>query len=106
MKSIVIWALVALNGVLLAELVSNYTGDNTALAARSRRPDIVMIPGEIIGGNSSVVYVIDSANRRVGAVALDTNGRSLVGLAPQNLDRIFDDKAVGGDDADAKDRRR
>jgi hypothetical protein len=91
MKSIVIWALVALNGVLLAELVSNYIGHNTAMAARGRRPDIVMIPGRIIGGNSSVVYIIDSANRRLGAVALDNTGKALSGLPPQELERIFED---------------
>ena len=95
MKTIAIWALLAANGVLMAELVSNYAGEKQAHAARGRRPDIIMIPGQVVGDNSSVVYIIDSANRRLGAVALDNNGRELVGLRPQELDRVFDNGGGG-----------
>jgi hypothetical protein len=92
MKSVIFWALAALNVVLLAALVAPYTKDNAAYAARGRRPDFLMIPGRVIGQNSSVVYIIDTANRRLGAVALGANGRDVAGMAPIGLERVFSDQ--------------
>ena len=100
MKSVVLWALAVVNVLLLATLAGRYVNPNSAMAARGgRRPDLMMIPGKIIGGNSDVVYLIDSANRRLGAIAMSGNGR-LEGVAPINLDRAFEDAAAGGGDAD------
>lgn len=93
MKSVIFWALAALNVLLLAALLAPYTKDNAAYAAgRGRRPDFLMIPGRVIGQNSSVVYIIDTANRRLGAVALGANGRDVAGMAPIGLERVFQDQ--------------
>lgn len=96
MKSVIFWALAALNVLLLAALIAPYTKDNTAHAARARRPDFIMIPGRVIGQNSSVVYVIDTANQRLGAVALSNNGKEVAGMAPVSLQRLFEDAPAGG----------
>jgi hypothetical protein len=99
MKRTVFWALVAVNVVLLAALVAPYLHGNSALAQRpgaGRRPELLMIPGEISGGNSAVVYLVDTANRRLGAVSLNNKGNGLDSLAPQDLTRIFEDRDTGG----------
>jgi hypothetical protein len=94
MKQTVFWALVALNALLLATLIAPYFRSNTAMAQRGggRRPDILMIPGEVQGGNSAVVYLIDTANRRLGAIMLNNKGNGLDAMAPQPLDRVFEDR--------------
>ena len=97
MKRTVFWALVALNVVLLAALVAPYVGGNPAMAQRGgggRRPELMMIPGEINGGNSAVVYLVDTANRRLGALTLNARGNGVQGVAPQDLERIFQDRAA------------
>ena len=102
MKRSVFWALVVLNVVLLAGLIAPYLRSNEAMAQRAgggRRPELMMIPGQQIGGGASdIVYLIDTANRRVGAVSLNQKGNGLDSLAPADLDRIFDDRAAGGAD--------
>ena len=104
MKRTVIWALAALNLVLLAFLLGPYFAPSEAMAQRAggggRRPDVLMIPGEVVGGLSAVVYLIDSANRQLGAVSLNANGTGLNTLDPQDLERVFDARAgiaPGGD---------
>jgi hypothetical protein len=101
MKKTVFWALVALNVVLLGGLVAPYLQDNSAMAQRAgsgRRPDLMMIPGQqLAGGASDVVYIIDTANRRLGALSLNNKGTALDTLEPQPLDRVFDERAMEDD---------
>lgn len=89
MKSKVIWALVALNALLLVALVAPF-GRTPAHAQPAARPsEYLMIPGEVIGGSSAVVYIIDEEKRQLSAMALDQNGRGVDGMAPIDLDRVF-----------------
>jgi hypothetical protein len=98
MKRTLLWALVAVNAVLLAALVMPYLKGNTAMAQRAgagRRPELIMIPGQqVAGGNNDVVYPIDTANRQVAAVALNQKGNGLDTIAPQDLERVFNDRAA------------
>jgi hypothetical protein len=102
MKRTLLWALVAINAVLLAALVLPYVKGNTAMAQRAggaaaagRRPELMMIPGQQVGnGANDVVYLIDTANRQVAAVALNQKGNGLDTVAPENLDRVFNDRAA------------
>ena len=111
MKKTIFWALLALNVVLLAGLIAPYVRDNQAMAQRAaagRRPDLMLVPGEIIGGNSAVVYLVDTNNRRLGAVSLNQRANGLDSLAPQSLDRVFDDRAMdeaGADGAGGRNNR-
>ncbi len=105
MKSTIFWALAALNAILLAGLIAPHIGGTPAVAQGARRPELLMIPGEIIGGNSAVVYLIDTNNRRLGAVALGQNN-ALVSMPAQNLSRLFDDAPAGEDDEDVRGRDR
>jgi len=96
MKRTCFWALIALNVVLLGALFAPYFPSNQAMAQRGngRRPELIMIPGEINGGNSAVVYLVDTANRRLGALTLTARVTGLQGMAPQPLDRIFEERGA------------
>ena len=99
MKRTVFWTLVAINVFLLAALVAPYVQPNAAMAQRpgaGRRPQLMMIPASPIGGgNSDIVYLVDTANRRLGAIALNSRGTGLDSLAPQDLNRVFEEREVG-----------
>jgi hypothetical protein len=98
MKRTLFWALVAINVILLAALVMPYVQGNAAMAQKAgggRRPEIMMIPGQPIGGGSSdIVYLVDTANRQLAAVALNQKGNGLDTLAPEDLERAFNDRAA------------
>ncbi len=90
MKTKALWALVALNVLLLAVLVSPYGRSNTATAQVGMRPsEYIMIPGDVIGGNSAVVYVIDTNNHQLTAMALDQRGTAVDSMPPIDLNRVF-----------------
>jgi hypothetical protein len=82
MKDNAIKLLVLLNVALLASFVGGRfltsSPDPNAAFAQNRRPgDYLMIPGEVTGGSTSVVYVIDTTNGWLGAMAYDDTVRRL-----------------------------
>jgi hypothetical protein len=106
MKRTVFWSLVVINVVLLAALVAPYIKSNSAMAQRAgggRRPELMMIPASPVGGgNSDIVYLVDTQNRQLGAIALNSRGNGLDSLAPQDLNRVFEDREVGAGPGGAK----
>ena len=96
MKRTLLWALVAINALLLAALLLPYMKGNTAMAQRAgggRRPEVMMIPGQAVGsGNNDIVYLIDTSNRQLAAVALNQRGTGLDVLPPQDLERVFGER--------------
>ncbi len=93
MKTRVLYSLIALNILLLAALIAQIVKPNAALAAPGRRPNYIMIPGEISGSSNGIVYIIDTENRRLSARSLDSTGRNFSDMAPISLDRIFEDQS-------------
>jgi len=100
MKTTVLWALVVLNALLLASFLGRITRDNTAAAqpapqggaqALGRRPgDYLMIPGEVPGGNTALVYIVDTTNGWLGAIAYDDT-RNAIDVMPRiDLNRAFE----------------
>src|SRR4051812_42393456 len=91
MKSTVLWTLVIINALLLLSFIARITRENAAIAQNapagggggggaagagaagaSRRPgDYLMIPGEVPGGTQSLVYIVDTTNGWLGAIAYD-----------------------------------
>lgn len=92
MKNKVIWALTALNVLLALGLLTPLV--KPAEAQNPRPGDYLMIPGEIVGGNNAVVWMIDGRNQQLSAVTLDGNGKALEMMAPIDLGRVFG--AAGG----------
>lgn len=91
MKQTAIWVLLAANLALAGTLVYRGVGANTAHAQVNRGNEpgkYVMIPAESQLG-VGLIFVLDTANRRLGAVAPDNQDR-LAGMATVALDPIFD----------------
>ncbi len=86
MKTKVIWALGVLNVVLALGLVTRLTAPAQAQAGRPS--EYLMVPGEVIGGNNAVIWVIDSRNQQLSGMTLDQAG-ALVMMPPVDLKRVF-----------------
>lgn len=112
MKSTAVWGLVILNVLLLAALIGRVAVPNAAFAqqrpaAGAARPgDYLMIPGEVTGGSTSVVYVVDTTNAILGALAYDDATRQLQSMPNRiDLSQVFNNEPVGPRD-DKKNGRR
>jgi len=89
-KSKILWALAVLNVALAGLLVARNAPANTAQAQPARRPgDYLMIPGRVAGGNSTVVYILDTANGVLAAATYNDTTQTLDKMAPINLSRVF-----------------
>jgi hypothetical protein len=96
MKSTMIWALGALNVLLLAAFVGQVTRPNSAVAQAGGRPgDYIMLPGEVNGGSGAVVYIVDTSNAQLSAMTLDPNAKGLVAMPPIDLARVFNENRGG-----------
>jgi hypothetical protein len=95
MRRRVFWTLIALNLLLVITLVARLTpgGGNTAVAQVRRPADYIMIPGEVSGGTTMVVYIIDTTNGMLGAMGYDDSSKTLQTMAPLDLSRVFE---IGG----------
>jgi hypothetical protein len=96
MKSATVWILAAVNALLLVTFVSRHMGDNNAMAQVTRRPpEYVMIPGEISGVSSEVIFVVDTANGELGGFSYDNNTLRLDAMSTVDIGRIFEQAANG-----------
>src|SRR5436853_274843 len=67
-------------------------GTNAA-QAQARPGEYIMLAGDVVGGPSSVIYMIDETNRKLSARTYDENKRLFSDMAPIDLDRVFDPRA-------------
>ena len=92
-----LWALAALNAVLLVALSWKMSGENTAHAqAGPARGDLLMVPARVVGANNGVVYIVDSRNAQLTAFFYDSNQKALNTMAPIDLNRVFAQGAGAG----------
>ncbi len=89
MKKRVLWALAALNLLLVVTLAVRMSGENQAVAQVNRPSDYILVPGEVGGGASAIVYVIDSSNGLLGAMTYDDAQKNLKTMPPLDLSRVF-----------------
>ena len=95
MKNRILWALAGLNVLLVMTLAGRLTSDNAAHAQAKRTSDYIMIPGEVGGGASAVVYMIDTSNGLLGAMTYDDPQKQLHTMPPIDLARVFEGAAGG-----------
>ena len=96
MRRRLFWTLIALNLLLAITLIARITpggGESTAVAQVRRPSDYIMIPGEVSGGSTAVVYILDTTNGLLGAMAYDDSQKILNTMPPLDLARVFE---VGG----------
>lgn len=90
MKSKVLWALVALNVLLMVALFLPKVSPTAHAAAAPARPgEYIMVPGQVVGGNSEVIYILDETNRMLTARVYDQNAKGFSDMTPIPLDRVF-----------------
>lgn len=99
MKTKVLWALVALNVLLLVGLVAplgRSPANAQAAGGKVARPgdNLLMITGEVIGGNSAMVYIIDETTNQLNARTYNDVGpnrglRDVELQQPIDLDEIY-----------------
>lgn len=95
MKSWLIGGLAIVNVLLFITWITRTAPQSAAIAQASRPGDYVMIPGEVIGGGgTSVVYLVDTTNGTLAAVAYDNN--DLLAMPPIDLSRVFQEGDRGG----------
>jgi hypothetical protein len=94
MRSKTLWALGALNVVLVVALIGRVALDNPANAqqrvASARPSDYLMIPGDVSGVPAGVVYMIDTTNGLLSAVTYDDSNKRVSMMQPIELSRIFE----------------
>ena len=54
-----------------------------------------MISGEVVGGNSAIIYMVDTEARLLGARTLDNTNRLVDMVPPIQLDRVFGNRPAG-----------
>ena len=94
MKSKILWTLVWVNVALLVGWALKLTTP-TAQAQMHRPGDYLMIPGEIVGGTSALVYVLDTEHGQLSAVTYDDSSGKLFQMPPIDLNQLFA-AAMGG----------
>jgi hypothetical protein len=95
MKSTILWTLVVLNALLTGVFVFRLFPDNAAhaqaAAANNRRPgDYVLVPGELSNGSNAIIYVLDSTNGQLSALAYDDPRNEIASMSSIDLARVFD----------------
>jgi hypothetical protein len=91
----VLWGLLIFNAVLLCMFIGQFGRPSVAQAQSHHPPDYLMVPGEISGGPTEMVYVVDLTNGSLGAVTYDDASRTLQVMPPINLNAVFDSGMAG-----------
>ena len=94
MKTKVLWALIALNVLLVAGLLSPL-GHSTAMAqqgpAAHAGDHFLIISGEVNGAPSALIYMVDENTNQLSARLYIDNprGGTFNDMAPLDLSRVF-----------------
>jgi hypothetical protein len=92
----VLWALAALNAVLLLALVWKVGGETPAQAQIRARGEMLMVPADVPVMQNGVIYMIDTQNGVLAGFSFDQNARQIVAMPPMDLNRIFAAAMNGG----------
>ena len=101
MKSTILGALVGLNLILLLAFVARVWQETPAYAQNQRIGDYMLVPGEVTGQPNDVVYIVDIANRQLGAMMYDDANKRISWIPTIDLNRIFE---RGGESVPARRR--
>jgi hypothetical protein len=88
----VMWALVGVNLLLGGAFAQRMVKPNTAAAQAGggRQGDYLMCPGEVNGGVTAIVYVLDQTNHLLGAMTYDDSRTALNTMKARDIDHDFD----------------
>jgi hypothetical protein len=94
MKLSVLVALAGLNAILLCAFVGRVFHPASASAQIHRPADYLLIPGNMQTGLTDAVYIVDTTNGQLGAMAYDDSSHTLQVMPPINLDAIYNSAGV------------
>jgi hypothetical protein len=89
MKSTILWALGALNVLLVVALINKYVPEQKATAQAARPSDYLMVPGELTGIPNGVIFIIDTNNGQLSAMSYDDNTNNLNPMPRIDLGQVF-----------------
>ncbi len=91
MKNRILWALVGLNAMLLVPLALRAMHPAPAMAAVGRaRSDYLIIPANVPGGSSEVMYVVDTSNGLLGAINYNESNQNLDAMPTIDLLKLLE----------------
>ena len=88
-KSTAVVALVVLNALLVAVLVTRHAPENRAQAAGANihPADILAVPGTLPGFSNGVVFLIDPGSGLLTAISYDSPTQKLSAMTPIDLNK-------------------
>lgn len=89
MKSVMLWALAALNVLLVVVLVNKFIPEQKAMAQVGRPSDYLMVPGEVNGVNTGVVFIIDTSKGELSAMSYDDASNTMNPMPKIDLAQVF-----------------
>jgi hypothetical protein len=94
MKSTALWALIALNAVLLVSFVWRIVPDNSAQAQQAqmgagRIGDYLVLPTSVNGSSSGIIVVLDQTNGVMSALSYDESMNRFDSMPKIDLKRVF-----------------
>lgn len=89
MRGKLFWILVGVNAALGLTFLLNLVQPNLATAQARRPSEYMMIPGEVAGGVTGIVYIVDMTNGALGALAYNDSQGRIDAMPPQDLNRAL-----------------
>jgi hypothetical protein len=89
MKSVMLWALGALNVLLAVVLINKFLPEQKAMAQVGRPSDYLMVPGEINGVTTGVVFIVDTTKGELSAMSYDDTTNQLNPMPKIDLTQVF-----------------
>jgi hypothetical protein len=87
MKSAVLWGLGALNVALAVAVVNKYM--TPAYAQVNRPSDYLMVPGQVTGISTGMVFIVDTSKGELSMMTYDDTQSSLIPYPKIDLVRVF-----------------
>lgn len=89
MKSVMLWALGALNVLLAVVLVNKFIPEQKAMAQVGRPSDYLMVPGEFNGVPTGLVFIIDTSKGELSAMTYDDTTNAILVFPKIDLAQVF-----------------
>lgn len=97
MKSVLLWGLGALNLLLAVVVVNRFMPEQKAMAQVGRPSDYMMVPGELNGVATGVVFILDTSKGELSAMSYDENTNKINPMPKIDLANVFNAGAGVGD---------
>ena len=88
-RTVILWALVAINAVLLVVVLNRYLRPNTAMAQAPAPGDYMVSPGVLSGQSDGVMFVLDTRNGLLNIIGYNSVTGQLGASTPIDVARVM-----------------